>query len=177
LLTFISGTLYNVTMKKSEEQRLNLYSRKIAQGQTEAEAKAAVEPDENNRKSFEAPIKVLCYLEAGMGENKTIDDVKETVSVIRTMFENGETLQIPSIEFLPQLDKAGKPTKREPKVSTPKTPKKKAGSRVSESGGIQKPTPSKPSKSKLKSEPVSDSALEAALEAELETIVEEAPSA
>ncbi|KAF2247817.1 hypothetical protein BU26DRAFT_403827, partial [Trematosphaeria pertusa] len=132
----IPGTTYNVVLKKSEEQRLNTYSRKFTSNHGNAdEAAAAVVPDEG--KHFEAPINVLRELELDLGPNKSIHEVKGTVNLILDMLKKEETKQVPSIEFLPELDEEGRPTKG-------KTPKK---ARVSKKGAVKKTKASPKSKS------------------------------
>lgn len=131
----IPGTKYKVSLKKSEEQRLNAYSRKIASGMDVDDAEDAVAPIEGG-KHFEAPIKVLRELEHELGDNKTQKQVKHTVKLISQMLENGETGQVPSIEFLPQLDKAGRPVAFSASKPAPKT--RKTQPRVSAKGAIQK---------------------------------------
>ncbi|KAF2874438.1 hypothetical protein BDV95DRAFT_474829, partial [Massariosphaeria phaeospora] len=126
------GTTYNVCLKKSEEGRLNKFSRGIASGLSSEDAGAPVLP--SNNKSFEAPIDVLRELEFGLGEKKTIDEVKATVTTILDMLNKGETKAVPSIEFLPQLPK---------KNAAPVTPKNKnkgTPTRVSAKGSVKKTT-------------------------------------
>lgn len=130
------GTTYDVQLKKSEEARLNDYSRKITMGKSEAEAAAHVAPKAG--KHFEAPISILLELDSGdLGKDKTITEVKQTVEKILEMitvkdteFENTE--QVPAIEFLPNIPaefaspkKAATPKKAGP-FKNPATPKKPA---------------------------------------------------
>ncbi|KAF2642779.1 hypothetical protein P280DRAFT_548202 [Massarina eburnea CBS 473.64] len=154
------GIQYTVTFKKAEENRLNTFSRKLAQGYSVAAAEAEVAHNPKAR-SFEAPIKILRELEAGLGPNKSIEDVKETLEVIKDMVKHKESQKVPIIEFVPQLNKQRHPievVKKAPrsasKTSAPKkkAPKKKAVSRVSEKGSIRKTSSKAPAKSKLKAE-------------------------
>ncbi|KAF2796182.1 hypothetical protein K505DRAFT_220729, partial [Melanomma pulvis-pyrius CBS 109.77] len=114
------GTTYNVAFKKAEEARLNDFSRKVAGGVPVDQAAASVAPDAKI-KSFQAPLQVLRELELGLGQMKTIKEVRESVGVILNMLENGETTEVPSIEFLPNIPK-----------------KKAATSRISAKGAIKK---------------------------------------
>ncbi|KAF1956932.1 hypothetical protein CC80DRAFT_388491, partial [Byssothecium circinans] len=132
----IPGTKYTVGLKKSEDERLNTFSRKLAMGKTEAEAESAVAPGAS--KSFEAPIKLLRELEKGLGKNKTIEEVKETVDTIEHMVHLDDTAKVPSIEFLPQIGKDGQPFTYGAPVPKARKSTKKTGSRVSKKGGIQK---------------------------------------
>lgn len=118
------GTTYDIVFKKSEEARLNEYSRKVASGMSEADAKNCVVPKPG--KHFEAPIDILRELYMEVGKGKTIDEVKTIAELIHKMLEDESTEQVPSIEFLPQLP--GKVVPSPVKVS--KTPSPKKGSRV-----------------------------------------------
>ncbi|PSN73655.1 hypothetical protein BS50DRAFT_470571, partial [Corynespora cassiicola Philippines] len=119
------GTVYEVVLKKSEEARLNAFSRKVASGMSTEEAIASVNPRPG--KAFEAPIDILRELQYGMGPDRTIAQVKETVNTIKDMLHKKETTQVPSIEFLPQLPGA---------MSRKNTPKKPT--RVSSKGSVRK---------------------------------------
>ena len=129
-----SGTKYTVKLKKSEEDRLNVYSRAISTNAQPAEAASLVVPEEG--RSFEAPVQVLHQLEKlqYLGVNKTKQEIETTVNKIRDMFENGETEQVPSIEFLPQLDANGRPYdvdgRRKPRVSSKGGIKKLSASKL-----------------------------------------------
>ncbi|KAH7383321.1 hypothetical protein BKA66DRAFT_463585 [Pyrenochaeta sp. MPI-SDFR-AT-0127] len=141
------GTTYDVQFKKSEEVRLNLYSRQVAAGMKAEESAKTVAPKAG--KHFEASINVLRELDQYLGKDKSTKDVKDIVDVISQMLESKDTEQVPSIEFLPQLPgkvtspkkapakaRASKSPKtlRTPKtVKTPKTP-----SRVSAKGSVKK---------------------------------------
>ncbi|CAI6314608.1 unnamed protein product [Periconia digitata] len=160
----IPGTLYNVAFKKSEENRLNTYARKITMGVSEDKAAEMVEPQQNG-KNFEAPINVLRDLEANghLGKNKTSYDVKNTVAFIKDMLENDETANVPSIEFLPQLDRNGNvvtygvPATKKTVSKKTVSKKKASSSRVSSKGKVTKSSSRKSSgKSKLKVEVHSD---------------------
>jgi hypothetical protein len=126
------GTTYDVQLKKSEEARLNEYSRKIAGGKTPAEAAAHVAPKAG--KAYEAPIDILRELDNDdLGKNKTIKEVKITIERILEMLadeestEDAKLKQVPSIEFLPNIPgKIASPKKTPKKAATPKkktTPK------------------------------------------------------
>ncbi|KAJ4359714.1 uncharacterized protein N0V89_000270 [Didymosphaeria variabile] len=131
------GTKYTVALKKSEEQRLNTFSRKLAAGKTEREAAAMVAPTEKG-KHFEAPVNVLREIEQlnYLGEDKTKAEAEAAVSTIRDMLESEDTTQVPSIEFLPQLDAAGNPYDASNRRKSPK----KSSVRVSKKGAITKPS-------------------------------------
>ncbi|KAJ4295427.1 hypothetical protein N0V90_007439 [Kalmusia sp. IMI 367209] len=133
------GTKYTVALKKSEEQRLNTFSRKVASGKTEEEAADIVAPEKG--KHFEAPVNVLREIEQlnYLGEDKTKDEVEQAVNTIKDMLDNEDTDQVPSIEFLPQLDTNGIPY--ETRNKTPKNSTTKA--RVSAKGGVKKSVPNK----------------------------------
>jgi hypothetical protein len=140
------GTKYEIVFKKSEEQRLNTFSRKVAQGMNPDEAESFVVARDN--KHFEAPIKVIRELaQDHLGDDKTLEEVKQTCYLIQEMLDKGETKAVPAIEFLPQIDAEGntydKATGSSPrKAKSPKTP------RVTKKGGIQKPSPKKARKAK-----------------------------
>lgn len=130
------GTKYTVVLKKSEEQRLNTFSRKLAAGVDEATAAALVASQPG--KHFEAPVNVLREIEqlGCLGEDKSKADVEATVDSLRDMLETGETDQIPSIEFLPQIDQNGGPYIAQDRKKTPK----KSTSRISAKGSVTKPS-------------------------------------
>ncbi|KAF2258005.1 hypothetical protein CC78DRAFT_549467 [Lojkania enalia] len=121
------GTTYDVSLKKSEMNRLNEYARKVSAGIPAGEAEAAVAPDAEV-KAFQAPISVLRELQLYLGEKK-LEDVKEIVALILDMLKKGETKEVPSIEFLPFF-----PGTR--KATTKFTDK----SSVSKKGAIKKPS-------------------------------------
>lgn len=131
------GTKYTVALKKSEEERLNVYSRALATHVEPDEAASFVVPGEG--KHFEAPVTVLYELAKRryLGPNKSQLEVEMTVHLIRDMLENEDTNQVPSIEFLPQLDSSGRPYDHG-------TNRRKT--RISAKGGITKPSASKPAK-------------------------------
>jgi hypothetical protein len=120
------GTTYDVTLKKSEEARLNQYSRQVASGQTNDAAEKSVTPVSG--KHFEAPIEVLRELDQWLGRGKSYDEVKDIVDVISQMLESKECEQVPAIEFLPQL-----PGKTVSPKKSPKSPW-----RVSNHGSVKK---------------------------------------
>jgi hypothetical protein len=138
------GTTYDVVMKKSEEARLNKFSRQVASGIKKEDAALQVAPA--TEKAFEAPIDVLRELDQWTGCGKTCEEVKDLVDQISQMLEENECEQVPSIEFLPRIPGKVKtpspkksPAKRAPKSpKTPKTPK--TPTRVSNKGGIKKTT-------------------------------------
>jgi hypothetical protein len=144
------GTTYDVALKKSEEARLNQFSRQVASGLDKEKAALNVAP--LAAKAFEAPIDVLRELDQYIGRGKTHKEVTDIVDIILQMLEAEECEQVPSIEFLPQIPGKIKtpspkkcPAKRDPK--SPKTPKflikrspksPKTPTRVSKKGGIHK---------------------------------------
>lgn len=134
-----SGTTYNINFKKSEETRLNLYSRHVAAGMTNEDAEKLVAPVPG--KHFEAPIDVLRELDQWLGKGKTYGEVKRVMDVILQMLEERDCDQVPSVEFLPQLP--GKTTQVTPvKVrvaKSPRTPRtSKTPSRVSNKASVKK---------------------------------------
>lgn len=136
------GTTYDITLKKSEEDRLNEFSRKIAGGMSAVDAAAAVAPVPD--RAFEAPIDVLRELDQYIGKDKTMQDVKDAMDVILQMLQAKETEQVPSIEFLPQFPgKAPSPKKTPAKTRAPKSPSKSPGKgspRTSARGAVKKTT-------------------------------------
>lgn len=134
------GTTYDITLKKSEEDRLNEFSRKIAGGMGAEDAAAAVAPISG--KAFEAPVDVLRELDQYIGKSKTMQNVKDTMDVILQMLQEKETEQIPSIEFLPQIPgKTSAPKKSPAKTHVAKSPSKspsKSSPRTSARGGVKK---------------------------------------
>lgn len=140
------GTTYDIHFKKSEEARLNEYSRKVAAGKSEDEAAKAVAPKEG--KHFEAPIAILRELDLDLGYYKSINEVKEITQKILKQITDGATLQVPAIEFLPNLPgRVSSPSKKKvpktpspKKASVPKTPTSKGTpGRLSAKGSVQKP--------------------------------------
>jgi hypothetical protein len=141
------GTTYDIHFKKSEEARLNEYSRKVASGWSEDAAAKAVAAVQG--KHFEAPIEILRELDLDLGKKKSIDEVKEVAEKILKQITDEATLQVPAIEFLPNLPgKTASPKKstKVPKTPSPKksrakktsTPKGTPG-RVSTKGSVKKP--------------------------------------
>ncbi|KAF3037798.1 hypothetical protein E8E12_005351 [Didymella heteroderae] len=134
------GTTYDITLKKSEEDRINEFSRKIAQGMSSEDAATAVAPVAG--KAFEAPIDVLRELDQYIGKGKTLSEVKDTMDVISQMLQGNETEAVPAIEFLPQLPgKIATPKKSPVKSRLPKSPPKspsKGSPRTSTRGGVKK---------------------------------------
>jgi hypothetical protein len=142
------GTTYDIAFKKSEEARLNQYSRQVASGLSNEDAALNVEPADS--KHFEAPIDILRELDQWLGRGKSHEEVQKIVDVIKQMLEEKESSQVPSIEFLPQLPgKPASPKKTPSKARTPKSPKTprtpktpktpKTPTRVSDKGSIRKP--------------------------------------
>ncbi|KAF2193811.1 hypothetical protein K469DRAFT_691320 [Zopfia rhizophila CBS 207.26] len=131
------GTVYNVTLKKSEDGRLNDFARKISGGMSVDTARKAIAPN-RDVKSFQAPIDVLRQLEFRLGPNKDINHVKGTVSLILDMLNHNETEQVPSIEFLPVFPSANSGNGHAG-VSSSTAKAKAAGPRVSQKGAVQKP--------------------------------------
>jgi hypothetical protein len=137
------GTTYDIHLKKSEEARLNEYSRKVAAGWSEQEAEKLVAPTVG--KHFEAPVAILRELDLDLGKNKTIDEVKEVTEKILKQITDRATDQVPSIEFLPNLPGKTATPKRNTTTPSPKrsravkTPKSKgAPGRVSPTGSVKK---------------------------------------
>ncbi|KAF2628632.1 hypothetical protein BU25DRAFT_457439 [Macroventuria anomochaeta] len=134
------GTTYDITLKKSEEDRLNEFSRKIAGGMSAEDAAAAVAPVPS--KAFEAPIDVLRELDQYIGKGKTMQNVKDALDVVLQMLQEKETEQVPSIEFLPQLPgKTPTPKKTPAKTRVAKSPSKspsKGSPRTSARGSVKK---------------------------------------
>jgi hypothetical protein len=142
------GTTYDVALKKSEEARLNQFSRQVASGVDKETAAEKVAPAAG--KAFEAPIDVLRELDLSIGRGKTYDEAKLIVDMILQMLEEQETEQVPSIEFLPRIPgkvKTPSPKKKTPAIraTTPKSPKipktpksPKTPTRVSNKGGVKK---------------------------------------
>jgi hypothetical protein len=134
------GTTYDITLKKSEEDRINEFSRKIAQGMSAEDAAAAVAPAAG--KAFEAPIDVLRELDQYIGKGKTMSEAKDAMDVISQMFQEKETEAVPAIEFLPQLPgRIATPKKSPAKSRLPKSPSKspsKGSPRTSARGGVRK---------------------------------------
>lgn len=134
------GTTYDVTLKKSEVDRLNEFSRKVAGGTNALDAAAAVAPVVG--KHFEAPIDVLRELDQYLGKDKSLQEAKDTMDVISQMLQEGETEQVPSIEFLPQLPgKTPSPKSSPAKARVAKSPTKsssKGSPRTSARGAVKK---------------------------------------
>jgi hypothetical protein len=142
------GTTYEIHFKKSEEARLNEYSRKVASGISAAEAAKGVTPSVG--KHFEAPIDILRELDHDLGKNKSVDEVKEIVERILIMIKDKAIDQVPSIEFLPNLHGKATTPKKVAKIPKTPSPKKKGRNtqtpsskgmpgRVSTKGSIKKP--------------------------------------
>jgi hypothetical protein len=142
------GTTYDIHFKKSEETRLNMYSRKIAAGWPEDKAAQSVAPKEPS-KHFEAPIDILRELDLDLGTDKTIEEVKDITQKILRQIQDEAVTQVPAIEFLPTLP--GKMSSPKKKAKAPKTPSPKkrrnaktpsskgTPGRVSSKGSIKKP--------------------------------------
>lgn len=113
----IPGATYDIAFKKSEENRLNVFSRQVAAGVSTAQAQENVAPAAG--KHFEAPVAVLRELDQWLGRGKSYEDVKKIVDVILQMLEQKECDQVPAIEFLPILPGKVK------KIQVKKTPVKK----------------------------------------------------
>lgn len=134
------GTTYDITLKKSEEDRLNEFSRKIAGGMSAEDAAAAVASIPG--KAFEAPIDVLRELDQYIGKDKTMQNAKDAMDVVLQMLQEKETDQVPSIEFLPKLTgKTPTPKKSPAKTRTVNSPSKSPSNgspRTSARGGVKK---------------------------------------
>lgn len=138
------GTTYNIDLKKSEDARLAEYCRKVTAGMSHEAAAKLVAPAVG--KHFEAPIEILRELYLDMGKNKTIDEVKNVVEKMHQQITDGSTVQVPSIEFLPNLRGVVGSPKKAPNTPSPKkgrvakTPKSKGTpDRVSAKGSVKKP--------------------------------------
>jgi hypothetical protein len=125
------GITYDIHFKKSEEARLNEYSRKVASGWSEDAAAKAVAPVQG--KHFEAPIEILRELDLDLGKNKTIDEVKEVAEKILKQITDKATLQVPAIEFLPNLPGKTASPKKNTKVHKTPSPKKVRAAKTSTS--------------------------------------------
>jgi hypothetical protein len=133
----LPGTTYEVSLKKSEMDRINTFARSTDAGMSAQEAGALVAPNPDV-KAFQAPIDVLRELHHWIGKNKSLKHVKEVLSVINTMIDSGECAEVPSIEFLPEIPSA---RSSKPKAAKAAKPSKPAG-RVNKKGAIQKPNAS-----------------------------------
>ncbi|KAL5118839.1 hypothetical protein ACEQ8H_003161 [Pleosporales sp. CAS-2024a] len=138
------GTTYNVALKKSEAARLEKYCLMVMSGRSAEEAAAATAPTKG--KHFEAPITILRELYMDMGEGRSIDYVKTVVQKIHAQIKDGDTTQVPSIEFLPNLGGNNVSPKKAPNTPTPKktrtakTPTSKGTpGRLSAKGSVKKP--------------------------------------
>jgi hypothetical protein len=138
------GTTYTIALKKSEHDRLGEYCKKVMAGMSHEDAAKLFTPTAG--KHFEAPMEILREIYLDMGENKTIDEVKNVVEKIHQQITDGATDQVPSIEFLPNLrGVVGSPKKalktpsprKGRKVETPNS--KGTPGRVSAKGSIKKP--------------------------------------
>lgn len=136
------GTLYTISLKKSEQDRLNLFSRNHCNGMSCEEATALVEPREG--KHYEAPINILREISPELGPDKTVEQVEQMMTNIDEMLVQDEVKQIPAVEFLLQLDRTGQPWT----TATGGSPSKANTKRVSKKGGIQKPVTPKKAKTK-----------------------------
>lgn len=138
------GTTYGVQFKKSEESRLNQFTRHLAGNLGYQEAKQRVAASNTNGKNYESPIDILLELDQYAGTAKTKEEVADIVDVIKQMLEEKEVEQVPSIEFLPQIPSyllTPSPKKKKSITTTPKTPKTpKTPSRISGKGSIKKIT-------------------------------------
>ncbi|KAF2493170.1 hypothetical protein BU16DRAFT_73194 [Lophium mytilinum] len=119
------GIEYTIAMKKSEEKRINEYAREQAFPNAK-EYKWADTPSciPTKGEAQEAPMSLLIKLQGRMGPDRDMKFCRETVNIIKKEIEADTTdkLELPNIEFLPQI-----PVLRSPK------------SRVTAKGGIQKP--------------------------------------
>ncbi|KAH9864153.1 hypothetical protein J1614_010087 [Plenodomus biglobosus] len=138
------GTTYDIHFKKSEEARLNQYSRLVANGTPHADAEQSVLPVAG--KHFEAPIDVLRELDQLLSKDKSYEEVRKVVGLISEMLEQGDTEQVPSVEFLPKIPGKAKKSPSKARVSkSPRTPKRSktpkspgTPSRVSAKGSVKK---------------------------------------
>jgi hypothetical protein len=119
------GIEYTVQMKKSEENRINEYAREQAFASKNKEPVFEAPPAIPAKgKSFEAPMSLLVKLMDRMGKDRSMRFCRATMNIIKEEVEADKSgrLELPSIEFLPQI----------PKLKSPRK------SRVSKSGAIQK---------------------------------------
>jgi hypothetical protein len=124
----IPGTTYEVSLKKSEMDRVNMFARSLDGGMSPQEAGVLVAPNPDV-KAFQAPIDVLRELQAYLGKGQTLEDVKQVLSIINSMIDGGECTEVPSIEFLPEI----------PTAKASKAKASKPVGRLNKKGGIQKP--------------------------------------
>jgi len=130
------NTTYTVTLKKSEEKRIQNYGLLTSINRlTDEEAALRIAPQEG--KHFEAPVSVLLIIGEQMGPHKTIDEAKAIMGKIHTMLEKEDTTQVPAIEFLPEIG-ARRGIRASDTPQAPKTPKSQ--SRTSRKGSVQKTT-------------------------------------
>jgi hypothetical protein len=135
------GTTYTVSLKKSEEKRLDVFARALASGMSQAQAELLVADDPAARSGFQAPITLLREIDLRSGKDKTIDDVKSTLALINTMLREGDTKQVPAIEFLPQIPGSKFGTRKPKKVKAPPKPKaKKTKSKVTKNSKVKTPS-------------------------------------
>ncbi|KAF2277135.1 uncharacterized protein EI97DRAFT_375967 [Westerdykella ornata] len=127
------GMTYTVALKKSEMDRLNTFARAMDAGLSPQEAGAKVAPVADV-KSFQAPIDVLRELQHHLGPNKTMADVTQTMVDINKMLQDGDTKEIPAIEFLMEAPETK--TTKSPQAVSKASP---AGARVSPKGAVKKP--------------------------------------
>ncbi|KAH7135396.1 hypothetical protein B0J11DRAFT_395601, partial [Dendryphion nanum] len=123
------GTTYTISLKKSEEARLNAYARLTDKGLTHESACAHdTVAEQKESKSFQAPIQVLREIDDFLGPNQTKERAGELVGMILDMLNQNECKQVPSIEWLPQIpsQRAAK-TKAAPKPNAESKAKAKAG--------------------------------------------------
>lgn len=129
------GTTYKITLKKSEEIRLNQYSRQVASGMSAEDAEKCVAPVPG--KHFEAPVEVLRELDLSLGRGKTYKEVRDIVDVILQMLEGNECEQVPAIEFLPELPSKSVSPVTVP-TKSPVTKSTRSSKRISNKGSVKK---------------------------------------
>lgn len=140
------GTTYDVVFKKSEENRISSYVRKITAGLSREQAEKDFAPTPG--KHFEAPMRILLELDMDTGENKSLAQVKNIAERIHAQIQAEDTLQVPAIEFLPKIpgmEPSPKKATKAPetpspkKFRAPKTPgSKTTPGRVSAKGSVKK---------------------------------------
>ncbi|KAH8730899.1 hypothetical protein GQ44DRAFT_606187 [Phaeosphaeriaceae sp. PMI808] len=156
--TQFPGTTYQILFKKSENERINEYVRKVATAESEfkrtgdekelkkqlAEIAKAYAPV--STKTFEAPIEILQLLDNHVGKGKTKDEARDVVQFLFDEINEGRIEQVPSIEFLPSVPGKMDTPKKVLKTPSPKklgkvkTPKSKGTpGRVSAKGSVKKP--------------------------------------
>jgi hypothetical protein len=133
------GTIYNISLKKSEEKRLSEANNNKAGGNT---------TNTKNAKKDEAPIAALQYIyDNFLGNNKAKEVCKEFVTWCGEELKKGTFENIPRVEMVPQfmdqVEDQQELESSEDEEMTDATPTQNAvvkkTSRISQKGAIQKP--------------------------------------